>query len=435
MREIEKDKFVELVRAEYYRVDRAGKKRLLDELVERYHCHRKHAIRLLKKGKPGRKPTPKKRGPKPKYASTEVKSALRRTWSAMDFVCSKILKAAIPEWLPFVEKYHGSISEEDRVLLLQMSSSTIDRTLAPYRSQANHGRSGTKPGTLIRKEIPIRTGFWDETIPGFVEADTVAHCGGSLSGNFVWSITVTDIATTWTECRATWNKGSSGVIEQIANIEEYLPFALLGFDSDNGSEFLNWHLLRYFSQGRTIPINFTRSREYQKNDNAHVEQKNWSFPRHIFGYDRLGFAELVPLMNEVYSKEVSLLRNHFCPAFKLKERILVSSRHKRVYDQPKTPYKRILESEHISDEKKHELYLLHSSMDPIQLQHSLRKKIKFIFSELKRLGREDGDGSCLKQKPCSSSQQKVFEGMGESASRIKPVLSSRKNSVPVANSL
>lgn len=161
---------------------------------------------------------------------------------------------------------------------------------------------GTKPGTLLKNHIPIRTGFWDVSVPGFMEADTVAHCGNSLSGDFVWGLTLTDILTGWTECRATWNKGSTGVVNQVKAIEQALPFTLRGFDCDNGSEFLNYRLLRYFTEHPEKP-QFTRSRPYKKNDNAHVEQKNWTHVRHLFGYDRLDSPAPVEKMNALYAND------------------------------------------------------------------------------------------------------------------------------------
>ena len=176
--------------------------------------------------------------------------------------------------------------------LNSISAATIDRLLKPIRAKiGGRGLSGIKPGKLLKKHIPIQSGVWDVSQPGFMEADTVAHCGDSLAGDFVWSLTMTDICTGWTECRATWNKGADGVMTQIKTIQQALPFPIRGFDCDNGSEFLNWNLLRYF-QSYEQPIKFARSRPYHSNDNAHVEQKNWSCVRQLFGYDRIGDARL-----------------------------------------------------------------------------------------------------------------------------------------------
>lgn len=207
-------------------------------------------------------------GKQEKHAYLE---AIRTIWMASDQLCSKRLKAALPLWIPF---YEGALSRETKALLERISASTLDQLLKPIRAKAlRKGLSGTKPGTLLKKQIPIQTGVWDATQPGFMEADTVAHCGNSLAGDFGWSLTMTDICTGWTECRATWSKGAEGVMTQIKAIQKALPFQVKGFDCDNGSEFLNWHLLRHF-QSQPQPVQFTRSRPYHSNDNAHVEQKN-----------------------------------------------------------------------------------------------------------------------------------------------------------------
>jgi hypothetical protein len=215
-----------------------------------------------------------------------------------------------------------------------------------------------------------------------MEADTVAHCGNSLSGAFVWSLTLTDIHTTWTEIRATWNKGARGVCEQIEAIESQLPFILLGFDCDNGSEFLNYHLVRYFSQ-RPQYFSFTRSRPYKKNDNAHVEQKNWTHVRQLFGYDRIDNPALVPRMNDLYANEWSLYQNHFCPTMKLIEKHRINSKYKKKYDSPKTPYQRLLDSEHVSKDTKKCLQVVHLTLNPFILKQTIEKKLRLIFQHVK----------------------------------------------------
>ena len=269
-------------------------------------------------------------------------------------MCAKLLRAGMNDWLPSVERHQGAFAAEVHEQLLRISAATIDRVLKPYKVKP---KGGTKPGSLLRNQIPIQGNVWNVTVPGFVEADTVAHCGKSLEGLFVWSLTLTDICTTWTECRAVWHKLAEGVVAQIKDIEAYLPFDLLGFDCDNGSEFLNNYVVAYFSEKRKtrIDFTFTRSRPGHKNDNAHVEQKNWTHPRRLFGRDRLDVWELVAPMNDLYANEFSLLRNHFFPTLKLVEKVLVRSRYKRVYDEPRTPYARVLASSQVSDEVKRQL--------------------------------------------------------------------------------
>ena len=228
-------------------------------------------------------------------ADLPARSALvfKRIWFASDQLCGKRLKAALPEWLPHYEKEYGALAQPLKGKLEVISAATIDRLLAPVRAKARpKGRGGTKPGRWLKNQIPLATEQWDERRPGFMEADTVAHCGDSLEGDFIWSLCFTDLATGWTELRAVWNKGSHGVREAVREMESKLPFSILGFDCDNGSEFLNHHLWRYFAR-RKEPVQFTRSRPYHKNDNAHVEQKNWTHVRCLLGYDRLENARAV----------------------------------------------------------------------------------------------------------------------------------------------
>lgn len=218
----------------------------------------------------------------------------------------------------------------------------------------------------------------------------MAHCGNSLAGEFIWSLTMTDIHTTWTESRATWNKGATGVLAQIQDIEAKLPFTLKGFDCDNGSEFLNYHLLRYFT-GHPDNISFTRSRPYKKNEreaypegyNAHVEQKNWSHVRQLFGYDRFEDKRLLPLMNDLYSHEWSLYQNHFCSAMKLLEKQRINSKYRKKYDNPQTPYHRVLASDKISEKTKQQLKSVHQSLNPFILKQTIEKKLRVIFKLVK----------------------------------------------------
>ena len=221
------------------------------------------------------------------------------------------------------------------------------------------------------------------TQPGFMEADTVAHCGNSLAGDFVWSITLTDILTGWTEIRATWGKGETGVVTQIEEVEKRLPFKLLGFDCDNGSEFLNWHLIRYFTEKRKQKVQMTRSRPYRKNDNAHVEQKNWTHVRHLFGYDRFDDPRLVELMNDLYQNEWSLYQNYFMPTQKLVKKEKINSKYRRKYDKAKTPYQRVLESKYIDEEVKMALAILHQQLNPFKLKTAIEKKLRNIFKYVK----------------------------------------------------
>lgn len=368
--------YLAAIRLRYHEASRQEKTVILNEFCSVCEYHRKHALRLLNQ----REKKPKKRpGRKPLYDAPEVLMALKRIWLATDQMCSKRLVAAIPLWLPYYEKHYGKLTGDITGKLLAIRAATIDRHLAPIRIKVGpKGLGGTKPGRLLRNQIPIRTHNWDITQPGFMEADTVAHCGNSLAGDFIWSLTLTDIHTGWTECRATWNNGATGVLEQIKDIQQSLAFPLKGFDCDNGSEFLNYHLLRYFTDHKP-KITFTRSRPYKKNDNSHVEQKNWSCVRHLLGYDRLDNPELVPPINHLYATPWSLWYNHFCPTRKLIEKIRINSRYYKKYDSPKTPFQRLLQSPSLSNEQIELLKKHHQTLDPFKLKRQIDKQLKAIF--------------------------------------------------------
>lgn len=367
-------------RLTYKKSNKRQKKQILDDFCTEHNYHRKAAIRLLNRV-PHHEERSNKGGKPAKYDTARLLTPLKRIWLATDQMCGKRLKKAIPLWLPYYQEHYQQLPDDIYADLLSISAATIDRLLKPLRVHFNKGLSGTKPGSLIKNQIPIQTNQWDTHQIGFVEADTVAHCGGSLKGDFVWSITLTDIATGWTENRATWNKGATGVVNQIKDIEASLPFPLLGFDCDKGSEFLNYHLLRYFTEREDgNSIQFTRSRPYIKNDNAHVEQKNWTHVRQTFGYHRFEDIKLVGLMNKLYSKELSLLNNYFCPSVKLIDKQRVKAKTIKVHDAPKTPFQRILESSQISDEIKDTLRQKQKQLDPFKLKKDIEKKLKPLFA-------------------------------------------------------
>jgi hypothetical protein len=241
-KELKKD-WLPKLQERYARRQREGKSRMLDELCEDYEYERKYAIKLLSGVLPlgpGRAPP----GPERRYKGIE--QVVKQIWLTSEQPCGKRLVPILQQWLPYYERRFGRLSRSQRQLVGQISAATLDRMLEPARAEhSGRGRGGTKPGSLLRSEIPMRTGTWDLTRPGYLEADSVAHCGGSMAGDFIWSLTYTDILSGWTEGGAVWNKGAAGVLEATRQMEERLPFALLGFDSDNGGEFLNHHLWSY----------------------------------------------------------------------------------------------------------------------------------------------------------------------------------------------
>lgn len=243
------------------------------------------------------------------------------------------------------------------------------------RRPTQRGRTTTKPGALVKKRIPIQTNQWDQSVPGFLEADTVAHCGNSTQGQFVYTVNCVDIASGWTEQRAVWGRGERGVLLAIEHIEATLPFVIKGFDCDNGSEFLNWHLIRYLMD-RPQPVQFTRSRAYYKNDNAHVENKNWTHIRQLLGYERFQQLELVELLNDLYTSEWHDYFNFFVPSVKLISKERVSSKIIKAYDQPKTPVQRLLESPHLTPGARERLTQKLQLLNPFELEQRMSDKIK-----------------------------------------------------------
>jgi hypothetical protein len=371
---VSKRQYFQAVVGRYHKSGKVGRTRILDEFCTVCEYNRSYAVRLLNTGPKRRRKRPGRRS---KYDRADFMVALKNIWLSTDQRCGKRLKSAIPLYLPFYSVHHGELSSEVRTMLLAVSPATIDRLLRRTKARyAGKGRSLTKPGSLLRSQIPIQITKWDTGIPGFVEADTVAHCGCSSQGPFALTLTLTDINTTWTENRAVWTKKAENVVEQIENIRVSLPFDLLGFDCDNGSEFLNDTLVRYF-QGKRIPI--TRSRPYRKNDNAHVEQKNWTHARQLFGNLRIENPDCIPLMNDLYANEWCWFQNFFSPSFKLRQKVLVGSKYRRVYDKPMTPLQRVLESPQVADDRKKQLKALFDQLDPFELKKRIDHKARLVF--------------------------------------------------------
>jgi len=323
--------------------------------------------------KPGRKRQPVYDG--------EVIEALRKIWMIMDCICGKRLKAALADLIPVLKKnMEIQVSPSTEEKLLRISASTIDRVLATDRKkQALKGRSGTKPGTLLKHQIKIRTfSEWNEQKPGFVEIDLVGHDGGDASGEFCQSLDVTDVCTTWTETRAVENKAQVRVFNALTDIRRALPFQLLGIDSDNGSEFINHELFRYCVQEQ---ITFTRARPTRKNDSCFVEEKNYSVVRRNVGYRRYDTPEELAVLNELYGY-LRLYTNYFLPTMKLVSKERTGSRVKKAYDKPATPYKRVLASPHVKQSDKQRIRKIYSTLNPAQL----KRNITSLQEKLLRIG-------------------------------------------------
>lgn len=366
--------YLKTQRARYRRGTRAQKGRILDEGCALFGTHRKSLIRAF--ARPARA-SGTRRGPRPRYGP-RVLVPLKVIWRAAEQACSKRLKAILPIWLGHYERRHGALDRAERADLLAISPATMDRLLRPIRVRARKGLSGTRSARHLAGQIPIRTRFEKVDGPGWIEADTVAHCGESMAGQFVWSLTLTDIWSGWTENRAVWNRNTRQIVKRIAEIEKGLAFEIEGFDSDNGGEFINHELYRYF-RNRPVPVEFTRSRPYHKNDNAHVEQKQWTHVRQLLGYDRLERRRLVEPIDDLYHNEWRALQNFFLPTMQLISKSREGGRLRRYHSKPRTPYQRLIDSPAVSDEAKRRLRREFESLDPFELGQAIETKLRAIF--------------------------------------------------------
>lgn len=365
------------VQSRYLKASKAEKQRMLDEFTANTGYHRKYAIRVLKHGYKRRLHKPKGRTAIYRGKVVEV---LEQIWEIYGRICSKRLHPYLPEGIKVLERCGElQLAPETKSLLLQMSRSSMDRCLAPVRFTQPHGRSTTKPGTLLKKQIPVRTfADWTEDKPGFLEIDCVAHCGEDVSGQFLYTLTCTDLCTGWTETLALPRRSQEAVCHAIDGMRPDLPFALLGIDSDNGGEFINDLLLRYCLNEQ---ITFTRSRPFQKNDQAHVEQKNWSVVRRLIGYDRLEGDEQFALLQSIY-QDWRLYVNFFQPVLKLRGKERIGNKLLRRYDIARTPHQRLLERDEISLAQKAHLLNLYLSLNPVELRRRIDQKVLQLWSTL-----------------------------------------------------
>ena len=373
-----RQELAESMRKGYKKASKGEKAKMIDSLCRSCGYSRKHATVLLGGCKKVKQHKRKQVGRPPTYGDFEVVSFLIDLRRRTNMICSKRLKEIIPIWIDhcdFIKLNEGSKSK-----LLKISAATIDRIIKKSNSGCERiGFATTKPGTILKKQIKINTNQWSENVPGHIECDTVAHCGSSVSGDYVHSVNAVDIATLWIETRAIWNKTKVHTVNAIKSIEEALPFKLIGFDSDNGSEFINWHLKDYFDKRRkNRRVIFTRSREYKKNDNAHIEGRNWTHIRQYLGYGRFDDIRLVELLNDLYQNEWTLFFNYFIPSQKCVSKTRIQSKVKKEYDKPKTPYQRVLESEFVKQNVKDRLSKTYKKLNPYKLQKSLFDKIKII---------------------------------------------------------
>ncbi len=368
----------EYLRAIYERYHKAGhrsKHVILDEFCLNTGYHRKYAIRLLNGPPPGKQPARAARRRGLSYGHQTL-SILTAVWEAAGYPWSVRLKALLPIWMPWMRKrfrLSGAMEQQ----LLSISPRQIDRRLRAKKTQRKRQIYGrTRPGHLLKHHIPVKTDSWDVTSPGFTEVDLVSHSGNSGEGEFAHSLNVTDIHTTWTESRALLGRGQAAVKQALDEIEGVLPFRLLGLDSDNGSEFINWHLKAWCEQKR---IQLTRGRPYKKDDNAHVEQKNWTHVRKLLGWDRYDSPEAVEAINDLYRHELRLWLNLYLPSVKLEKKVRVGSKLRRFYDAPQTPFQRVRACPQADPAQVAALQALLKTLDPFQLANVIDRKLQQIY--------------------------------------------------------
>ena len=370
-----RNEILQKLRRRYQTAGQEHKRKLLDQAQELLGYHRKSAIRALGAA-------PVVRGPviltgRPiHYDAGLLLPWLRPIWQATDYACGRRLVAMLPEWIPAFEQHERRLPAEVREKLLRASGRTLDRLLSPLRL-AGAGRSLTRPGTLLRQQIPIRGSVWEENKAGWLEVDTVALCGGSVAGEFVWMLDGVDYATTWVEVRAMWGRGQQGTLAALQDVEASLPFSLLGLDSDNGGEFLNHHVLHWL-QKRPQPVFMTRSRPFKKDDNAHVEQKNWTHIRQCFGYERHDNPEVVEPMNTLVKGAYGQLLNYFHASLKLDRKERTAGKTRRIYDEAQTPLARVLASNEVSAATKERLRRHKAGLNPFALKQTVAQSLKTI---------------------------------------------------------
>jgi hypothetical protein len=367
--------YVQALRNRYLRASKEEKGKILDEFTQVTGLHRKAAIRLLNRSsQPG---TSQRRG-RPKQYSPATRGTLKVIWEASDRLCSKRLKPFLPEMVK-VLRHHGEqqidVSVERQ--LCRMSPSTIDRLLRPYRKVGGRrGLTTTRPGNLLKNSIPIRTFTdWQENKAGFLEIDMVAHCGESTEGFYLNTLCGVDVWSGWTECLPVWGKGQARVRSAVHKARLRLPFAMLGVDSDNGSEFINQCFYSYCQQEKII---FTRSRPYKKNDSCHVEQKNGNVVRRLVGYDRYSSKAAYQCLDRLYHL-VRLYLNFFQPTMKLVSKTRYGAKVHRVYETAQTPYQRLLNNGMLTEAKKVELAATYNRLNPVQLLKQINSNLEQLW--------------------------------------------------------
>jgi len=374
---------------------RKDKSSILDEYSRNTHQNRKYAIRRIRSFSSA----PRERRKRKQTYDGYVRTALAKLWEIFDYPCGQrlapLLKTEVSRLRQLEEIF---ISNEVAKKLARISPATIDRKLKHQREvlHLNRKRGGPKPASLLYKKVPIRLTEWDTSQLGFLEIDLVIHCGSSTLGLYICSLNTVEISSGWWEAEAIMGKGQDPTFKALKKIRKRTPFSWKGIDSDNGPEFINYHLINYCEKEN---LEFTRSRPNKKNDNAYIEQKNWTHVRKIVGYLRYDTDQELILMNSLYEKELRLYKNFFSPVMKLKEKERIGGRVKRKYDTPKTPYQRLLGSGQVSDEKKKELEAIYRSLNPAELKRKIDEKTRRLYTVYEKKKRTTEANLSKKQRP------------------------------------
>ena len=405
----------------YRHARRAEKKMILEEFCKICGDNRKYAIWLLNRPLPTatvRKRTMVTRSPT--YSQAMVK-ILAKVWEASGYLCSQRLKAALVHWLPWIRQ-RFDLTPKVEQQLLAISARQMDRRLKGYKHRAKRRLYGTtRPGSRLKHMIPIKTDHWDVNTAGYLEIDLVSHSGASAVGEFLYTLDGVDIATCWVERQAVMGKGGLGVLNAGAEIEHKLPFPLCGIDSDNGSEFINSHLLSFCQQRPADRvIQFTRSRPYKKDDNAHIEQKNWTHVRKLMGWDRYDTPKALAATNRLY-EDLRIFQNLFQPSMKLQRKIRKGSRLIRRYDTPRTPFERVRECKQADPQKVAVLEHTLKTTDPFELSSRIDRQLDGIYKFASRGDRTPRATPPLKPK---------LHDRGGTSSRQKTGPLPHKNSSP-----
>jgi hypothetical protein len=372
-----KDEVMSRLRRRYLSAGREHKRKLIGEAVALLGYHRKAAIRALRKAPAPARPPGVVTGRPREYDSHEVRPVLRAIWSAANYPCGRRLAGMMGDWLASYEADQKSFSASVREQLLAASPRTLDRLLHPLRVQSRRP-SLTRPGSLLRQQIPIRGSVWEDNKPGWLEVDTVALCGGSAAGDYVWMLDAVDYATAWVSTRAMWNRGQEGTLSALADLEQSLPYPLLGLDSDNGGEFLNYHVLAWL-QKRPRPVFMTRSRPYKKDDNAHIEQKNWTHVRQWFGYERHDNQEVVERLNALSRGPLNQMLNFFHASLKLEKKERTGTgKMRRTYPKAQTPLQRVLDSPEVAESTKARLRAEKTRLNAFALKREVDQQLRQI---------------------------------------------------------